>query len=225
MEQLEEVHRELLDMGALCEEAIRRCVRALTEGNSGLAAAIMPLDAETDRLERLIEELCLGILLRQQPVACDFRHITAAMKMVTDLERIGDQAADIGRIVVRLNGRRADGRMPLVRLAEKVMWMVSRGIDAYVGQSMEIALEVVRGDDRADELFGLVRGRLVGAIALAPDDGEYFLDLLLIAKYLERIGDHAVNIAEWVIFSITGTRRRGRPGKALQMQNAPDCKI
>ena len=174
-EQLALLNRELIEMGALCEEVIALSAQALTEGNAELAARVAPLDQEIDRKEREIESLCLKLLLQQQPVAKDLRQISAALKMITDMERIGDQAEDIAEIITFLGGRGAEN-------AE---------------------------DDTVDDYFARVKKDLIKRIAQDPDDGEFALDLLMIAKYFERIGDHATNIAEWVIFSVTGEHKEG----------------
>ena len=206
-EQLDQLNKELISMGALCEEAIGRSVRALRDGDPDLAATAIPLDAETDRMERVIEDRCLRLLLQQQPVASDLRQITAAMKMITDLERIGDQAADIASIVKNLNGRSVKPCMPLIPMAEAAMRMVTGSVDAYVKRDLEAARLVIGQDDAVDEYFERVKDYLIDIIAISPEEGEYALDLLMIAKYFERIGDHATNIAEWVVFSVTGVHK------------------
>ena len=206
-EQLDQLNKELISMGALCEEAIGRSVRALRDGDPDLASTAIPLYAETDRMERVIEDRCLRLLLQQQPVARDLRQITAAMKMITDLERIGDQAADIASIVQYLNGRSVKPCMPLIPMAEAAMRMVTGSVDAYVKRDLEAARLVIEQDDAVDEYFERVKDYLIDIIANSPEEGEYALDLLMIAKYLERIGDHATNIAEWVVFSVTGVHK------------------
>ena len=206
-DQLDQLHKELISMGALCEEAICLSVRALKEGDPQLAASAIPLDSEIDRMERSIENRCLRLLLQQQPVAKDLRQITAAMKMITDLERIGDQAADIGSIVHHLNGRSVKPCMPLIPMAEAAMRMVTGSVDAYVKRDSGSARAVIGQDDAVDEYFERVKDYLIDIIANSPEEGEYALDLLMIAKYLERIGDHATNIAEWVLFSVTGVHK------------------
>lgn len=206
-DQLDQLHKELIAMGSLCEEAIGRSVRALREGDPELAASAIPLDSEIDRMERVIEDRCLRLLLQQQPVARDLRQITAAMKMITDLERIGDQATDIAGIVKGLNGRSVKPCMPLVPMAEATMNMVTGSVDAYVKHDLDRAQDVLGQDDTVDEYFERVKDYLIDIIANSPDEGEYALDLFMIAKYLERIGDHATNIAEWVVFSVTGVHK------------------
>ena len=193
-EQLALLNRELIEMGSLCEEVIALASRALTEGERELAAKVAPLD----------ESLCLKLLLQQQPVARDLRQISAALKMITDMERIGDQADDISEIIIYLGGRAAEHDDLLRSMARATIKMVTESVDAYVKHDTILAEKVIADDDTVDDYFEQVKRALIGKIAANPDDGEYALDLLMIAKYFERIGDHAVNIAEWVIFSITG---------------------
>ena len=203
-EQLALLNRELIEMGALCEEAIAKAARALSAADRRLAAQVAPLDSEIDRKERDIESLCLKLLLQQQPVAHDLRQISAALKMITDMERIGDQANDISEIIIYLDGRTAEHDDLLRSMARATIKMVTESVDAYVKHDTILAEKVIADDDTVDDYFEQVKHALIGKIAATPDDGEYALDLLMIAKYFERIGDHAVNIAEWVIFSITG---------------------
>ena len=203
-EQLALLNRELIEMGSLCEEVIALASRALTEGERELAAKVAPLDEEIDQKERAIESLCLKLLLQQQPVARDLRQISAALKMITDMERIGDQADDISEIIIYLGGRAAEYDDLLRSMARATIKMVTESVDAYVKHDTILAEKVIADDDTVDDYFEQVKRALIGKIAANPDDGEYALDLLMIAKYFERIGDHAVNIAEWVIFSITG---------------------
>ena len=203
-EQLALLNRELIEMGSLCEEVIALASRALTEGERELAAKVAPLDEGIDQKERAIESLCLKLLLQQQPVARDLRQISAALKMITDMERIGDQADDISEIIIYLGGRAAEHDDLLRSMARATIKMVTESVDAYVKHDTILAEKVIADDDTVDDYFEQVKRALIGKIAANPDDGEYALDLLMIAKYFERIGDHAVNIAEWVIFSITG---------------------
>ena len=203
-EQLALLNRELIEMGSLCEEVIALASRALTEGDRELAAKVAPLDEEIDQKERAIESLCLKLLLQQQPVARDLRQISAALKMITDMERRGDQADDISEIIIYLDGRTAEHDDLLRSMARATIKMVTESVDAYVKHDTILAEKVIADDDTVDDYFEQVKHALIGKIAANPADGEYALDLLMIAKYFERIGDHAVNIAEWVIFSITG---------------------
>ena len=206
-EQLSQLNREMIEMGALCEEVIALVSQALTEGDTDLAKKVAPLDGEIDQKERNIEAMCLRLLLQQQPVARDLRQISAALKMITDMERIGDQAEDIAEIVGFLGGRQAENDGLLKKMAEAVIQMVTESVDAYVKCDIILAKTVLAADDTVDDYFAQVKQSLIGKIAENPDDGEYALDLLMIAKYFERIGDHATNIAEWVIYSVTGVHK------------------
>ena len=208
-EQLSQLNHEMIEMGALCEEVIALASRALTENDKSLAARVAPLDSEIDRKERDIENLCLKLLLQQQPVARDLRQISAALKMITDMERIGDQAEDIAEIVAFLGGRGAENSALLREMACSTIKMVTESVDAYVRQNTALAEQVIAEDDVVDDYFTRVKKGLIERIAQDPTDGEFALDLLMIAKYFERIGDHAVNIAEWVIFSVTGEHKEG----------------
>ena len=206
-EQLTLLSRELIEMGALCEEVISMASRALMDGDATLARRVAPLDSEIDHKERSIESMCLKLLLQQQPVARDLRQISAALKMITDMERIGDQAEDISEIVQFLNGRTVENADLLQEMSRAVIIMVTESVDAYVKHDIMLAEKVVKDDDVVDSCFTTVKRKLIDAIAANPSDGEYALDLMMIAKYFERIGDHAVNIAEWVIFSVTGVHK------------------
>ena len=206
-EQLELLNRELIEMGALCEQAISMAARALMSGDTKLAAQIAPLDGEIDQMERDVESRCLKLLLQQQPVAKDLRQVSAALKMVTDMERIGDQASDIAEIIGFLKGRGGEDCAFIGQMGEATIRMVSGSIDAFVRRDTKLADEVIAHDDIVDAYFLKVKTALIQYIAASPDDGEYALDLLMIAKYFERIGDHAVNIAEWVLFAVTGVHK------------------
>ena len=207
-EQLALMKNELIQMGALCEEAISLAAKALTEGDKTLAEKVGPLDGEIDQMERDIEALCLKLLLQQQPVARDLRQISAALKIITDMERIGDQASDIAEIILAML---AEGYVPedvghIREMARETIKMVTESVDSYVRQDIDRARAVIAHDDAIDRYFTQVRAVLIQKIAESPMVGEHALDLLMIDKYLERIGDHAVNIAEWVIFSVTGDK-------------------
>ena len=208
-EQLAQLHRELIEMGALCERVIALASRALTTGDKSLAQQVPPLDRDIDRKERDIENLCLRLLLHQQPVAGDLRRISAALKMITDMERIGDQAEDIAEIIQFLAGRSAENDDLLREMARSTIHMVTESVDAYVQRDTMLAETVIAEDDVVDNAFDEVKRRLIDKITAHPEDGAYALDLLMIAKYFERIGDHATNIAEWVIFSVTGVHKEG----------------
>ena len=202
--QLNTLHRKLIEMGSACETAIDLAVKALLEGNADIAHEAASHDREIDQMKRDIEAICLKMLLQQQPVARDLRQISAAMKIITDMERIGDQAEDIGEIVPFLNGRTGVECEDIRLMAETAQQMVRSSIDAYVNQDMALVKKVISMDDIVDDAFDRTKETLIHMISSNREDGQYCLDLLMIAKYLERIGDHATNIAEWVAFSITG---------------------
>ena len=206
-EQLATLNKELIEMGALCEEAIADAAKALTTADEKTAAKVEPLEAEINQKERDIESLCLKMLLQQQPVARDLRQISAALKMITDLERIGDQASDIAEIITFIDKKAGVDCEPICLMAEATIRMVTESVDAFVKRDVEIAKQAIAHDDTVDDYFLKVKRSLINMIAQRPADGEHALDLLMIAKYFERIGDHAVNIAEWVIFSVTGVHK------------------
>ena len=208
-EQLLLLNKEMIEMGALCEEAIALATQALTSGDLSLAAKVAPLSSELDHKERDVESHCLKLLLQQQPVARDLRQISAALKMITDMERIGDQAEDIAEIITFLNGKTATETAHIRDMAKATIRMVTESVDAYVKQDVELARAVIAQDDAVDAYFDQAKGRLIELIAKDPNNGEFALDLLMITKYFERIGDHATNIAEWVIFSVTGIHKEG----------------
>lgn len=203
-EQLALLNRELTSMGMLCEEAISKVTAALVTGEHQAAGKLGSIHNAIDRKEREIENLCLDLLMRQQPVARDLRMISSALKMVTDMERIGDQSRDIAEIVLMANIGKNDDKLEIEDMSKVVARMVTRSVDAFVSQDEDLALRIIASDDEADEYFDKIKNHLIELVKEKDPDGEYVLDLLMIAKYLERIGDHAVNIAEWVIFSITG---------------------
>lgn len=206
-EQLALLNKEMIEMGALCEKVISLAVDALENGDSEAASKVSPFDSEIDEKERTIEALCLKLLLQQQPVARDLLQISAALKMITDMERIGDQAEDIAEIITFLGGRGDESDGLLENMAHSVIKMVTQSIDAYVKCDTILAMDVINQDDTVDAYFDEVKKKLISRIANDPSDGEYILDLLMIAKYFERIGDHATNLAEWVIFSVTGEHK------------------
>ena len=209
-QQLALLNRALIEMGALCEEGIALAAKALLTGDVSLAEKVAPLDREIDQKERSIESQCLKLLLQQQPVARDLRQISAALKMITDMERIGDQAEDIAEIVCTVP-RHGPETMDIVRkMATSAIQMVTESIEAFVKSDIMLARKVVSDDDIVDGCFDQVKKALIARIAADPGDGEYAVDLLMIAKYFERIGDHATNIAEWVIFSVTGAHEEGQ---------------
>ncbi|MDD4715698.1 MAG: phosphate signaling complex protein PhoU [Oscillospiraceae bacterium] len=209
-EQLEFLNTELIQMGALCENAIASAAKALLEGDDELATAAIALEGEIDQKEREIETLCLKLLLQQQPVARDLRTISSALKMITDMERIGDQAADISEITRLQNIKTSDSKLHINEMALATIKMVTDSVTAFVNRDLDLARSVIVYDDVVDDLFDKVKGDLIQLIEQKKSDGEYAIDLMMIAKYFERIGDHATNIAEWVEFSITGRHKEGQ---------------
>ena len=206
-EQLNELNRELTRMGAACEEIIALASHALTDWDEELVRKVNTIGTQIDESERTIESICLKLLLRQQPVARDLRQISAAMKMITDMERIGDQAEDIAEIIPFLGGRTGAELADFKRMADATCKMVTESIDAYVKQDLELAQMVIEHDDVVDGCFLRLKESLINMLSENKADGEYAIDLLMIAKYFERIGDHATNIAEWVEFSVTGNHK------------------
>ena len=194
-------------MGAACEEIIAYASHALTDWDEDLVRKVAKVGRQIDESERTIESICMKLLLRQQPVARDLRQISAAMKMITDMERIGDQAEDIVDLVPHM-AVHADEKYPKIReMAKAAQAMVTEAVDAYVKQDLALARKVMAHDDVVDDYFNRVRSGIINIITHNPGDGQYALDLLMIAKYFERIGDHCTNIAEWVEFSLTGIHK------------------
>ncbi len=207
-EQLSMLDAELLEMGALIEHAITNACEALEGADVGAANKAIDIDMKVDQKEREIESLCLKMLLRQQPVARDLRLISSALKMITDMERIGDQAADISEIVIYLAEKpKIKTTEHLPKMADVSIRMVSGSIDAYVKKDPVFIKEVIDMDDQIDKLFDVIKGELIGLIRSDAKSAEQAMDLLMIAKYFERIGDHAQNIAEWVEYSLTGKHK------------------
>jgi len=211
-DQLLKLNTTLIKMGAMIEYAIENASKALVDRNTGLAREVIQFEQTIDEEDREIESLCLKLLLQQQPVARDLRLISAVLKMITDMERIGDQAADIAEIVVMMNGAPLIKRLEHIpEMARETIWMVKSSIDAFVSRDRSLARKVIRHDDVVDQLFVHIKDELITLIEQRVDAGSQAIDLLMIAKYLERIGDHATNIAEWVEFAITGMHRGGKP--------------
>ncbi len=207
-EQLTALNDMLIEMGALIETAIAASVEALIKQDKVLAKKTVEMDDLIDQKEKDIERLCLKLLLQQQPVARDLRLISSALKMITDMERIGDQAGDIAEITLHLNGRGHIENMDHIKqMAINTINMVTNSIDAFVNKDLQLANSVIAYDDVIDELFDTVKNDLVNMIKRDRDGGDIAIDLIMIAKYFERIGDHAVNIAEWVLFAITGEHK------------------
>jgi len=207
-EQLKLLNNSLIEMGGIVERAVVSANKALVEQDTTLARKIIASDDEIDAQEKEIESLCLKIILQQQPVAKDLRLISAVLKIITDLERIGDHASDISEITLLLAGKKFIKKLEHIpQMAEETMQMLTRSIDAYVKRDIELAKEVIAHDDVVDDLFVTIKNELVEAIHRNPDNGDQAIDLVMIAKYFERIGDHATNIAEWVIFALTGAHK------------------
>ena len=207
-EQLHTLNHELLEMGALIERAIRSATDALVKQDVQAAEAAIAADHEVDRKEREIESLCLKLLLQQQPVARDLRLISSALKMITDMERIGDQASDIAELVIYLSKEPYRKELKhLPQMAENAIRMVTGALDAYVRKDVALAQEVMAMDDAIDALFVTVKDELIAHIRNDASAGSQAIDLLMIAKYYERIGDHAQNIAEWVEYALTGRHK------------------
>lgn len=202
-EQLEKMHVELITMGALCEEAISAATKAYVEGDRELGERARSLEQDIDHKERDIESQCMKLLLRQQPVAKDLRAVSAALRMISDMERIGDQAADIAEIARYMEKSSILRQVPMEEMALAAIKMVTDSVDSFVRGDLALAHSVIAQDDQVDSLFLSVREKLTVLIA-GGENGGLCLDLLMIAKYFERIGDHACNIAQWVEYAITG---------------------
>ncbi|MGN0247662.1 MAG: phosphate signaling complex protein PhoU [Lachnospiraceae bacterium] len=205
-EQLRELNKEMIDMGRMIVQSIAMAIEALTDKDDILAKRIMERDDQVDHAQKKIENICFNLLIQQQPVARDLRTVTAAMKMVTDMERIGDHAADISEMTI-LMGKESpiDKFQHINKMASETVIMLNHSIEAYVERDKEKAKEVIEHDDVVDQLFDEVKKDIINLIQKDSGDGEEALDLLMVAKYFERIGDHATNIAEWVIYSLKKT--------------------
>jgi len=203
-EQLNTLNNELITMGALCEEAISSAVKLLIDNDVKMKENVLETDKQIDQKERDIETLCMKLLMQQQPVASDLRTISSALKMISDMERIGDQASDIAEIAEYAYGSGMESETHIADMARATIQMVTDSIDSFVKKNVELAHTVISHDSIVDDLFDKVKGELISAIENKAANAEALIDLLMIAKYFERIGDHAENIAEWVIFSITG---------------------
>ena len=204
--QLEKLNNELIHMGSLIEHAIEMAVSALVNQNVEKAQEAIEFDSEIDRQEKEIESLCMKLLLQQQPVARDLRLISSALKMITDMERIGDHASDISEMTILMAGNPYIVNPQQIQgMAKETTDMVIKSIEAFVNKDMELAKKVIEQDDLVDDLFMKVKQELILLINKSAENGEQAADILMVAKYFERIGDHATNIAEWVIYSITGS--------------------
>ncbi|MCI9625839.1 MAG: phosphate signaling complex protein PhoU [Clostridia bacterium] len=203
-EQLARLNNELTEMGALCEEAISGCVKYLIDKDIAMRDNTLEADKQIDQKERDIERLCMKLLMQQQPVATDLRVISSALKMISDMERIGDQASDIAEIVKHIQKSNLESNTHISDMARATIRMVTDSVESFVKKDISLAEAVIKNDDEVDALFNKVKNELIQAVQQSEDDAEALIDLLMIAKYFERIGDHAENIAEWVIYSITG---------------------
>ena len=205
--QLSLLHKELTEMGNQCEQIISLASQALTHWDQEIGKQVSQVGGAIDEKERTIEAICMKLLLRQQPVAKDLRAVSAALKMITDMERIGDQAEDIVEIVPHMASYAHEEDPRLREMARETIAMVTDSVDAYVKQDLYLAKAVQMHDDVVDNYFVQIKDALIDRIAQNPSEGEYALDLLMIAKYFERIGDHATNVAEWVEYSVTGSHK------------------
>lgn len=206
--QLDRMNEMLIEMGELCGKAISNATRAVADKDMDMAQLVIREDEEIDQLEKDIERLCLKLLLQQQPVAKDLRQISAALKMITDMERIGDQASDIAEILISGQIKSMSAHDYLVEMASQTSEMVKKSVRAFVEKDLELTRKVIVADNAVDELFDKIKEELITLLAKEQSKGGEAIDMLMIAKYLERIGDHATNIAEWVEFSITGVHRK-----------------
>ena len=206
--QLELLNEQLIHMGELCGVAIERATESLRNGDLDLAKVVIKADEEVDQIEKDIEQLCLKLLLQQQPVARDLRQISAALKMITDMERIGDQAADIAEIIISENWVEKAELSSVAKMSLAVSTMVRDSVKAYVNKDLTLAQQVMDADTEVDQMFDANKDEIIKFIADNKGYmGKKLIDLIMITKYLERIGDHATNIAEWVEFSITGIHK------------------
>ena len=207
-EQLAQLNNLLIEMGGMVEKAIADATKALIDQDVVLAKQIIQSDDDIDKMEQEIEDLCLKIILQQQPVARDLRLVSSVHKMITDIERIGDHATDISEITVFLAGAKYAKEVEHIpQMAEATMKMVRKSIDAFVKQDLELAREVIDYDDVVDDLFDVIKREVIELIKKDASSGDQAIDFIMIAKYFERIGDHATNIAEWVVFSLTGKHK------------------
>ena len=206
-QQLQQLNEDLIEMGALCKEAVADAMTALLHSDKQARQKAFLTEYEIDNKEREIENLCMKLLLQQQPVARDLRNISAALKMISDMERIGDQASDIADITKFLENSELTQHVHIQQMAESAMSMLTESIDAFVRKDLLLARKVMKEDNTVDDLFNQIKLEVIQEIAQNPDEGELCVDMMMVAKYFERIADHVVNIAEWVEFSITGQHR------------------
>jgi len=213
-EQLNQLNDKLVEMGAIVERSIADASKALVKQDVELAQKVIENDDIIDDMEDLIEDMCQKIIMRQQPIAGDLRLILAVSKIIVDLERIGDHASDISELAIFLaDGKSAKKLEHIPQMAEATLGMVTKAIDAFVRKDLELAREVIESDDVVDDLFSLVKEDVTEMIKSGTDQSGHAIDLIMIAKYFERIGDHATNVAEWVVFSMTGENKHGIAGR------------
>ena len=205
-EELSKLSNALVEMGALCEDAISCAVKYLLKNDAQMKKNAVEAEKQIDQKEREIETMCMRLLIQQQPVATDFRMITSALKMISDMERIGDQALDIAEIAEYVTDD-IKSKINIKEMAETTVKMVMNSVDSYVRKDIGIANSVIGLDDTVDALFDKAKSELINVIRTENENAEGLLDLLMVAKYFERIGDHAENIAEWVIFAVTGNHK------------------
>lgn len=206
-EQLNNLNHELIVMGALCEEAISAAAKLLIDNDGAMKEAVLDADRQIDRKERDIETLCMKLFLQQQPVASDLRTISSALKMISDMERIGDQASDIAEIAEYVTVCGVQSKTHIADMARAVIHMVTDSVESFVKKDVSLAKQVIAQDETVDALFDKVKCELIHSVQHERENAEALIDLLMIAKYFERIGDHAENVAEWVIYSITGRHK------------------
>ena len=210
--QLHALNNELITMGALCEEAISSAAKLLIDNDVKMKENVLDADRQIDQKERDIENLCMKLLMQQQPVASDLRTVSSALKMISDMERIGDQALDISEIAEYACGSGMQSEIHIADMARATIQMVTDSIDSFIKKDTELAHKVILQDNTVDDLFDKMKGELILTTRSSTSNAEALIDLLMIAKYFERIGDHAENIAEWVIYSITGKHAKDGKG-------------
>ena len=207
-EQLDKLNDSLVEMGKAVESAINDATKALVDKDVDLAKKAIATDEGVDEMEKEIERLCLKIILRQQPVAGDLRLVSSVLKIITDLERIGDHATDISEITIFLAKREYIKKLiHIPQMAQETMNMLNKSIEAFVKKDVKLAEEVIASDDIVDDLFVEIKTELIEMIKTNVDYTDQAMDFIMIAKYFERIGDHATNIAEWIVFALTGERK------------------
>lgn len=212
-EQLEKLHNELVDMGRMCEQAISSAMSSLFDSDPDMVKKTQELEKEIDVQERTIESMCMKLILKQQPVATDLRNVSSALKMISDMERIGDQAQDIADMARFLSGSDIICAVHLKEMSDAASKMVNDSVEAFVSADADMAKNVILYDNIVDDLFVKIKSEIIEEVVKNSDKGEELFDIMMVTKYLERIGDHACNIAEWVIYSITGSHNIEDIGK------------